>query len=57
MIKAAAYCGTRNLYPNMITAAKSLLLHSDVEKIYFLTEDDDFPLTLPPKTENINISN
>lgn len=58
MIKrAAVYCGTRNLYPNMITAAKSLLLHSDVEKIYFLTEDDDFPFVLPPKTENINISN
>lgn len=57
MTKAAVYCGTRNLYPNMITAAKSLLLHSDVEKIYFLTEDDDFPFILPLKTENINISN
>jgi hypothetical protein len=56
-MKAAVYCGTRNLYPDMITAAKSLLLHSDVDKIYFLTEDDNFPLILPPKTKNINISN
>ena len=56
-MRAAVYCGTRNLYKNMVIAAKSLLIHSNVEKIYFLTEDDSFPLILPPKTENINIIN
>lgn len=50
-MKAAVYCGTRNLYRQMITAAKSLLIHSDVDKIYFLIEDDDFPYSLPPEIE------
>jgi len=54
--KVAAYSGTRNLYPYMVTAAKSLLLNSDVEKIYFLIEDDIFPHTLPNEIECINVS-
>jgi hypothetical protein len=39
----------------MVTAAKSLLIHSNVDKIYFLIEDDNFPYELPPKTTTINI--
>lgn len=54
--KVAVYAGTRNLYPYMCAAAKSLLRHSDVDKIYFLIEDDEFPYELPLKTETINIS-
>ena len=54
--KVAVYSGTRNLYPYMVTAAKSLLLNSDVEKIYFLIEDDIFPHTLPNEIERINVS-
>ena len=56
-MKVAVYCGTRNLYEDMVTAAKSLLLHSDVDKIYFLIEDDDFPFYLPDCIETINVSN
>ena len=56
-MRTAVYCGTRNLYKNMIIAAKSLLIHSNVEQIYFLIEDDEFPYELPPKTTTINISN
>ena len=41
----------------MLTAAKSLLMHSNVEKIYFLIEDDEFPYEIPPEIECINISN
>jgi len=41
----------------MITAAKSLLEHSNVEKIYFLIEDDIFPYELPQEIECINVSN
>lgn len=55
-MKAAAYCGTRNLYEDMITAAKSLLINSDVDKIYFLIEDDEFPYYLPDCIETINVS-
>ena len=56
-MKVATYSGTRNLYPYMITAAKSLLLNSDVEKIYFLIEDDEIPnAVLPDIIECINVS-
>lgn len=55
-MKAAVYAGTRNLYKDMLTAAKSLLKNSDVEKIYFLIEDDTFPEWLPPQIETINVS-
>ena len=54
-MKAAVYGGTRNLYEDMVTAAKSLLIHSDVEKIYFLTEDDVFPYRIPNCIEPINV--
>lgn len=56
-MRAAVYTGTRNIYQNMITAAKSLLEHSNVEKIYFLIEDDVFPYELPSDIECINVSN
>lgn len=55
-MKAAVYSGTRNLYSDMVTAAKSLIANSNVEKIYFLIEDDEFPEELPPIIETMNIS-
>ena len=55
-MKAAVYCGTRNLYEKMPTAAKSLLYNSDVDKVYFLIEDDEFPEALPCQIETINVS-
>lgn len=54
-MRAAVYSGTRNVYEQMLTASKSLLMHSNVEKIYFLIEDDEFPFELPPEIECINI--
>ena len=57
MMKVAAYSGTRNLYPYMITSAKSLMLNSDVDKIYFLIEDNEIGgVSLPEKIECINVS-
>ena len=56
ILKAAVYTGTSNLYPHMIPAVKSLLINSDVEKIYLLIEDDDFPFYLPDCVECINVS-
>lgn len=55
-MKAAVYSGTRNLYPHMVAAAKSLIANSSVEKIFFLIEDDVFPEELPPLIETINVS-
>lgn len=42
-MKTAVYTGTKNLYPHMIPAIKSLLFNSDVDIIYLLIEDDVFP--------------
>ena len=56
LMKAAVYAGTRNIYNRMLAPAKSLLIHSDVDKIYFLIEDDTFPYDLPKEIECINVS-
>lgn len=56
-MRAAVYSGTKNVYQNMLTAAKSLLIHSNVQKIYFLIEDECFPYQLPQGIECINVSN
>lgn len=55
-MKAAVYTGTRNIYEYMLTSLKSLLKHSDVEKVYLLIEDDKFICELPPIVEVINVS-
>lgn len=56
-MRAAVYSGTSNIYEQMLTSAKSLLEHSNVEKIYFLIENDEFPYELPSEIECRNISN
>ncbi len=56
-MKAAVYGATRNAYEDMIPSIKSLLVNSDVDKIYMLIEDDVFPMELPPECETINVSN
>lgn len=55
-MKAAVYAGTRNLYYDMIPGVKSLLAHSNVDKVYLLIEDDEFPFTIPDRVECINVS-
>lgn len=56
-MKYAAYCGTRNLYGDMETSAKSLIANSDVDKVYFFIEDDEFTRELPSIIECRNVSN
>lgn len=55
-MKYAAYCGTRNIYEDMETSAKSLVKNSDVDRIFFLIEDDEFPRELPDIISCINVS-
>lgn len=55
-MKAAVYCGTRNLYADMVTAAKSLTKNSSVDIIYFLIEDSVFPYELPPHIKCLDVS-
>lgn len=45
--KHAAYCGTRAIYGDMETAAKSLIAMSDVDVVHFVIEDAEFPRELP----------
>lgn len=55
-MKVAAYFGSREIYYDMVASYKSLLMHSDVDKIYLLIEDNTFPYELHPDVEVINIS-
>lgn len=55
-MRAAVYAGTPNLYGDMIPAIKSLMMHSDVDRIYLLIRDDAFPGYLPPEVETVNVS-
>ena len=55
-MKAAVYAGTRNLYSDMVTAAKSLTMHSSVDAIYFLIEDSSFPEKLPDYVQCLDVS-
>lgn len=57
-MKAAVYFGSHHIYADMIPASKSLLINTDVDKIYLLIEDDVFPYELPDSgvVETINIS-
>lgn len=55
-MKAAIYTGTRNLYKHMIPAIKSLIVNSDVEKIYVGIEDPTFPEWLPDICEILDLS-
>lgn len=56
MDKLAVYSGSRNLYPHMVTAAKSLVANSSVDRVYFLIEDAVFPYELPEMVETIDVS-
>ena len=55
-MKHAVYCGTRNIYDDMETAAKSLIANSDVDTVHFLIEDSEFPHELPGIIKVKNVS-
>lgn len=56
MRHVAVYAGTRNVYACMGAAAKSLLHECrQIDRVYFLTEDDAFPEELPDMIQCINV--
>ena len=57
MKKSVVYAGNRTVYPDMVTAAKSLLMHNKVDDVYFLIEDDKFPYYIPDVIKTINVKN
>lgn len=54
-MKHAVYSGTRNLYEQMVWAAKSLYANSSVDVIHFLIQDDEFPYELPDYVKTYNV--
>ena len=55
-MRSVVYAGTRNVYPNMVTACKSLVEHKGADQVLFLIEDDEFPEPLPKMIRCINVS-
>ena len=55
--RVVVYCGTYEVYLNMVASAKSVLCNVPVDKIYFLIEDDQFPYEIPDIIETINVKN
>lgn len=45
--KVAVYAGTSNLYPQMYTALKSLILNNRMDRVYLLIDTDEFPYEVP----------
>ena len=56
MDKVVAYAGTRNLYEQMYVCLKSLLAHNQIDRVYLLIEDNEFPYPLPDFVHPFNIS-
>jgi len=54
-MKHALYSGNAAVYGDMEMAAKSLVANSDVDKIYFLIDDAEFPRKLPDVIECIDV--
>lgn len=52
----AVYSGTRNVYPQMYVSLKSLLLNTEMDRVYLLIEDDEFPFPIPENVFTINVS-
>ena len=56
MSRIAVYTGSRNLYPDMVPAVKSMIKNGHPDKIYLLIEDDQFSEWLHDIVETINVS-
>lgn len=58
MDKVVVYSGTYHVYNDMVTACKSLIANTKVDRIYFVCEHSKskFPIELPDFIEVINVS-
>lgn len=54
--KCVVYGATRNIYTYIMPSVNSLLINTDIDKVFLLTEDDELPFMLPNKCEIINVS-
>lgn len=56
MIRTAVYCGTRNLYHQIATVAKSIIMHDGADRVCVLAEDNTLGEPLPDCFRVINVS-
>ena len=56
MDRIAVYTGTRNIYHDMVVAAKSLLCNDGADLVVFLIEDQEFPEPLPLCIDTLDVS-
>ena len=54
--KIVVYSGTRNVYPQMYTSLKSLIVNTEVDMVYLLIEDDEFPYPIPDYVRPFNVT-
>ena len=50
------YALTRNLYPHIVPAVRSLIKYNPKANVYILAEDDALPVELPCKAKVVNVS-
>lgn len=55
MDRVAVYAGTRNIYQQMYTSLKSLLIHNRMDRVYLMIEDKQFPFPLPEKVRTVQV--
>lgn len=53
--KVALYAGTKNVYPQMYTSLKSLLINNTMDRVYLLIETDTFPYDIPENVQLVNV--
>ena len=56
MERVAVYGGTRNIYDQMYVCLKSLLANNDMDRVYLLIEDDEYPYPIPDFVHPVNVS-
>lgn len=56
MERIVVYCGTRNLYEQMETSLKSLIVNTKVDQVYLMIEDKKFPRRLPKYVKVMDVS-
>lgn len=54
--KIVVYSGTRNVYPQMYTSLKSLIINTEIDMVYLLIEDDEFPYPIPDYVRPFNVT-
>lgn len=56
MDKVVVYAGTRNVYEQMYVSLKSLLLNNEIDRVYLMIEDEQFPYPIPNNVIPVDVS-